>query len=101
MRDSVIESLEAGGEDYSLKVRKMVELDNKNLENNLPPPDTRCIVCKNQCTLECVKCQKCKQSVHTDCTRLPVYAIVNFFNTRCQYTCEECVRKQLGEAVDH
>lgn len=71
------------------------------IENNLPPPDTLCIVCKNQCILECVKCQKCKQSVHTDCTRLPVYAIVNFFNTRCQYTCEECVRKQLGEAVDH
>lgn len=79
----------------------MVELDNKNLENNLPPPDTRCIVCRNQCILECVKCQKCKQSVHTDCTRLPAYAIVNFFNTRCQYTCEECVRKQLGESVDH
>lgn len=71
------------------------------LENNLPPPETLCSVCKNQCIFESVKCQKCKQLVHTDCTRLPVYAIVNLFNTRCQYTCEECVRTQLSEAADH
>ncbi|KAK4314101.1 hypothetical protein Pmani_014590 [Petrolisthes manimaculis] len=69
-------------------------------EQHLPPADTSCMVCNNICTLECLKCQKCKSSVHIDCSHLPVYAIVNFFNTRSQYTCAECVHKHLGEQSD-
>ena len=68
--------------------------------DNLPPTDTYCAVCKKQCLLECLKCHKCKNFIHTDCSNLPVYAIVNFFNTRCQYTCEECARKQIGTNCD-
>ncbi|KAG0708047.1 hypothetical protein GWK47_024085 [Chionoecetes opilio] len=67
---------------------------------NLPPPDTYCAICNKQCLLECLNCQKCKNYIHADCSNLPAYAIVNFFNTRCQYTCEECARKQLGEDCD-
>lgn len=69
-------------------------------ENNLPEPDVQCAVCNSKCILESLKCQKCKRYTHTDCTRLPVYAIANLFNTRCQYTCENCVRTQLGERGD-
>lgn len=35
-----------------------------------------------------------------NCTQLPVYANVNFMNTRSQYTCEGCVRQQLGDHCD-
>ena len=68
--------------------------------DNLPPADTYCTICNKHCIQECLKCQKCKRYIHADCSQLPAYAIVNFFNTRCQYTCEECVRKQLGEDCD-
>lgn len=50
--------------------------------------------------LECLKCRTCKKFIHANCTHLPVYAIVNFLNTRSQYTCEGCVRQQLGEQDD-
>lgn len=69
-------------------------------ESDLPPPDTICAVCNDQCMYESLKCQKCKRYVHTDCSNLPAYAIVNFFKSRCQYTCEGCVLKNHGEHSD-
>ena len=68
--------------------------------DNLPPADTCCAICNNLCIQECLKCHKCKRSIHIICSNLPVYAIVNFFNTRCQYTCEECARNQQGDDCD-
>ena len=62
------------------------------MDSNLPPPDTCCAVCKEQCILECLKCQKCKNYIHTNCSELPIYAIVNFLYTRSHYACEECVK---------
>lgn len=53
-------------------------------EPNLPAADSYCAQCNNLCLLECLKCQKCKRYIHTDCSNLPVYAIVNFFTTRSQ-----------------
>ena len=69
-------------------------------DHNLPPPQTYCSVCKTQCVLECLKCQRCKEFVHTDCSELPVYAIVNFLNTRSQYTCEQCAKQLPGNEDD-
>lgn len=65
-------------------------------ECDLPVAGTHCSVCNNACIFETLRCQKCKNFFHTDCTKLPVYAIVNFFNTRSQYTCEGCV-KEFGD----
>ena len=62
------------------------------MDQHLPPPDTYCSVCNDLCVLECLKCNKCKSSIHVVCSQLPVYAIVNFFNTRSQYVCNECVK---------
>ena len=70
------------------------------MDIELPPADTYCTICSNQFVLECLKCQKCKHFIHTDCSELPVYAIVNFFKSRSQYTCEQCARKNVGEQVD-
>lgn len=60
-------------------------------------PLSYCSVCGIICVLECLKCHKCKKYVHIDFSRLPVYASVNFFNARSQFTCEECARLLLGE----
>lgn len=68
--------------------------------DTLPPTDSSCAICSKQCLLECLKCYKCKGYIHADCSNLPPYAIVNFFKTRCQYTCENCTKKQLGDGCD-
>ncbi len=68
--------------------------------DSLPPADSCCTICCKQCQLECLKCYKCKGYIHADCSNLPPYAKVNFFKTRCQYTCEKCTKKQLGDGCD-
>ena len=66
-------------------------------EVNLPPAGSVCSVCNNECILEALKCQKCKNYIHTDCTLLPIYSIVIYLNTRSQYTCNDCAKDQGDE----
>lgn len=72
----------------------------ESLDIELPPAESHCAICSNQCLLECLKCQKCKHFIHTDCSELPVYSIVNFLKSRSQYTCEPCARKIVGKQCD-
>ena len=71
-----------------------------NSECNLPPADTNCLACNEPCLLECLKCRTCKKFVHTDCSLLPVYAVVTYMTTRSQFTCNGCIKQQLGDQCD-
>ena len=59
---------------------------------NLPPPEQSCGVCSKPCVLECIKCDTCNKYIHPNCSKLPAYALVNWFTTRYKYKCEPCVR---------
>ncbi len=63
----------------------------------LPQPGAICKICTKDCLIECIKCEKCSGYVHTACSQLPVYGLVNYFNSRSQYICEGCVSDKLGD----
>lgn len=68
---------------------------------NLPPPEQSCVICSKPCVLECIKCETCEKYIHPNCSKLPAYALVNWFTTRHKYKCELCVRTSMnGEDYD-
>ncbi|KAK3893124.1 hypothetical protein Pcinc_003051 [Petrolisthes cinctipes] len=46
---------------------------------------------------ECIKCETCDKYLHPNCSKLPAYALVNWFTTRHKYKCELCVRTSMNE----
>lgn len=62
---------------------------------NLPPPEHLCKICSSICVTECIKCETCDEYIHPHCSKLPAYALVNWFTTRHKYKCEPCVRSSL------
>lgn len=73
--------------------------------NKCQPPESDllfeniCQVCDGDTAAECLKCRKCKKYTHYLCSELPTYAIVNFANTRSQYSCRNCVVAQFGQEL--
>ena len=42
-----------------------------------------------------MKCRDCKKYLHAACTLLPAYCLVKYFNSRAQFSCENCVIKAV------
>ena len=64
---------------------------------NLPPPEQSCGICSKLCVLESIKCDTCNKYIHPNCSKLPAYALVNWFTTRYKYKCEPCVRISMDD----